>query len=272
MNIAFWSPMHGTGTTSALLAVSIAFSELERKRILLTQTHYNLNNLEYPLLGDVGEDSFFRDTGIDAALRNFKSGSITEEQFYDCTIKTGNNLFLLAGTHASTKEGFENEMVKNMTIHIIHMAGKYYDIVFTDTNSGYGEYSLRMLQSCDAVVVSLNQNLFVLEQFLKCERFKDKKMFFLFSDYDNKRKYNIKNISSKYRQIGKDNYGLIPHCAHFADSVCDKKVYGFITDNLDCDRDHADYDFFFELKSTVEKLAAFFDAVKTDKTGETEGK
>ena len=270
MNIAFWSPMHGTGATSGLLAISIAYSELERKRILLTQTHYNLNNLEYPLLGDVGEDDFFRDTGIDAALRNFKSGNISEEQLADCTIKTGKNLFLMAGTHASSKEGFENDMVKSMTIHILHMAGNYYDMVFTDTNSGYGDYSLNMLNSCDAVVVSLNQNLFMLDAFLKDDRFKDKKMFYLFTDYDSKRKYNIKNISAKYKQIGKENSGLIPHSAHFADSVCDRKVYRFIADNIECDSDHADYDFFSQLKNTVEKLEVFFDSVKNNKTGKTE--
>ena len=270
MNIAFWSPMHGTGTTSALLALSAAYSGLESKKVLLTPTHYNLNNLEYPLLGNVGEDDFFRDTGIDAVLRHFKSGNVTEEQLSDCTIKTGKNLYLLAGTHSGSREGFENDMVKSMIIRILRIAGQYYDIVFTDTNSGASAYSMKILEECDAIVVSLNQNLFMLDTLLNNDRFKDKKIFYLFTDYDSRRKYNIKNISAKYKQIGKNNSGLILHSAGFADSICDKKVYRYITDNLDCDSDHADYDFFTELKNTVDKLESFFETVKNGSAGKTE--
>lgn len=270
MNIAFWSPMHGTGTTSALLAVAAAYGEMEGKKLLLSQTHYNLNNLEYPLLGDVREDDFFRDTGIDAALRHFKSGNVTDTQLSDCTIKIGKNLYLLAGTHSSNREGFENDMVESMIIHILLLYGQYYDIVFTDTNSGFGVYSMKMLEECDAVVVSLNQNLFMLDSFLDNERFKDKKMFYLFTDYDSRRKYNIKNISAKYKQIGKNNSGIIPHSARFADSICDKKAYRYITDNLDCDSDHADYEFFTGLKSTIDKLKIFLESIKSGSAGKTE--
>ena len=271
MNIAFWSPMHGTGTTSALLALSVAYSEMERKKILLTQTHYNLNNLEYPLLGDVREDDFFRDTGIDAALRLFKSGNVTEGQLTDCTIKIGKNLYLLAGTHSSNREGFESDMIKSMIIHILRIAGEFYDVVFTDTNSGVSGYSMKILEESDAVVVSLNQNLFMLDSFLSSDRLKDKKVFYLFTDYDHKRKYNIKNISAKYKQIGKSNSGVIPHSAHFAASICDKKVYGYITDNLGCDSDHTDYGFFSELKDTTDKLGRFLETVKSGKTKKNGG-
>ena len=49
MKVAFWSPFHGTGATANLLALSVAVSELMDKKVLVTQTHYNMNNLEGPL-------------------------------------------------------------------------------------------------------------------------------------------------------------------------------------------------------------------------------
>ena len=39
MKIAFWSPMHGTGTTANLMALMLAIAEDSDRSVLLTQTH-----------------------------------------------------------------------------------------------------------------------------------------------------------------------------------------------------------------------------------------
>ena len=51
MKIAFWSPLHGTGASSGLIAMATAISVIYSEKTVVTQTHYNLNNLERPLLG-----------------------------------------------------------------------------------------------------------------------------------------------------------------------------------------------------------------------------
>ena len=262
MKIAFWSPLHGTGTTSSMLAVAIAYAELENKKVLLTQTHYNLNNLEQPLIGDVGEEDFFRDIGIDAVLRHFKSGNITKDQISDCTIQVGRSLYLLAGTRNSSREGYESSMVKGMLSHIFREVEKYYDIVFIDTNSGENEYSLTVNEECDAVVILLDQNLYMLDSFFENNTLKNKNIFYLFADYDIESKYSLKNLSHKYKKINKYNSAYLLHSAQFSDAISDKKVFKFITEDLDCDKYHADHDFFTSLKDTVLKLKDFVSCKK----------
>ena len=266
MKIAFWSPLHGTGTTSSMLAVAIAYAELENKKVLLTQTHYNLNNLEQPLIGDVGEEDFFRDIGIDAVLRHFKSGNITKDQISDCTIQVGRSLYLLAGTRNSSREGYESSMVKGMLSHIFREVEKYYDIVFIDTNSGENEYSLSVIEECDAVVILLDQNLYMLDSFFENDILKNKNIFYLFADYDSESKYSLKNLSHKYKKINKYNSACIMHSAQFSDAISDKKVFKFITDDLDCDRFHTGFTFFTSLKDTVLHLKDFIDRQGTDNT------
>ena len=273
MKIAFWSPLHGTGTTSSMLAVAIAYGVSENKKVLLTQTHYNLNNLEKPLIGDVGEEDFYRDIGIDALLRHFKSGNITKDQISDCTIQVGESLYLLAGTRNSSREGYESSMVKGMLSHIFNEVEKYYDIVFIDINSGENEYSLSVNEECDAVVVLLDQNLYMLDSFFEADNLKNKNVFYLFADYDTKSKYSLKNISRKYKKITKYNSARLWHSAQFSDAISDKKVFRFITDDLDCDRYHTEYDFFTSLKDTVLCLKNFINRqsaadIKEQLTGE----
>ena len=265
MKIAFWSPLHGTGTTSSMLAVAIAYAELENKKVLLTQTHYNLNNLEQPLIGDVGEEDFFRDIGIDAVLRHFKSGNITKDQISDCTIQVGQSLYLLAGTRNSSREGYESSMVKGMLSHIFREVEKYYDIVFIDTNSGENEYSLSVSEECDAVVILLDQNLYMLDSFFENDILKNKNLFYLFADYDSESKYSLKNLSHKYKKINKYNSARIMHSAQFSDAISDKKVFKFITEDLDCDSYHTGFTFFSSLKDTVLQLKDFIDRQDTKK-------
>ncbi|MBO4781709.1 MAG: hypothetical protein J5522_04885 [Lachnospiraceae bacterium] len=265
MKIAFWSPLHGTGTTSSMLAVAIAYAELENKKVLLTQTHYNLNNLEQPLIGDVGEEDFFRDIGIDAVLRHFKSGNITKDQISDCTIQVGRALYLLAGTRNSSREGYESSMVKGMLSHIFREVEKYYDIVFIDTNSGENEYSLSVSEECDAVVILLDQNLYMLDSFFENDILKNKNIFYLFADYDSESKYSLKNLSHKYKKINKYNSARIMHSAQFSDAISDKKVFKFITEDLDCDSYHTGFTFFSSLKDTVLQLKDFIDRQDTKK-------
>ena len=181
MKIAFWSPFHGTGATANMLALSVAISELSNLKVLVTQTHYNMNNLEKPLLGDVEDkESFFRDTGLDAIMRFFKSGNLTEEQVNNCSIKVSKNLYLLAGTRASSRESYENKVVQDMVTHIITLVENFYDIVFVDTNSGNNEQSLKVISECDMVIVTVRQGGDALEEALKTSVLKDKKVFYLF--------------------------------------------------------------------------------------------
>ena len=254
MKIAFWSLLHGTGTSSSLLAIATSFSVLRQKKIVVTQTHYNLNNLEKPLLGTVESSDFFRDTGIDALIRHFKSGSITKEHIENCSIKISGNLYLMAGTKINNREGFENGIARSMLVHILSEMEKHFDMVFIDTNSGNNKFSMKVIDDCDAVVVSLRQNRQLLDSFFEMNPFEGRKVFYLFSDYDLDSKYSLHNIRHLYKEINKQNSSYIPHDTLYMDAICDEKVLGYLS-SLPMLREKAEKDeFFYALEETVQKL------------------
>ena len=263
MKIAFWSPLHGTGASSGLLAVATALSILDSKKIVVSQTHYNLNNLERPLLGSIGNGDFFRDTGVDALLRFFKSGNITEEHIENCSIKMSETLYLLAGTKTANREGFESNTHKGMLLHIFSCLEKYFDLVLIDTNSGKCELSMRMIDECDAVVVSLRQNRDMLDGFFDSEMFGDKPVFYLFPDYDPDSRYSMYNLRTLYKKMNPRNSSFLPHNSGYMDAICDEKVLKFITSNIDADKTMAYHDFFCALRKTALMFSGFL------KTGST---
>lgn len=266
MKIAFWSPFHGTGATSNMLAISLMFSEHKElsKKCLITQTHYNMNNLEKPLLGDVeNAGAFFRDTGLDALCRTFKRGDFTESDIDKCAIKVSKNLYLIAGTQAGKKgdlyrSAFESGESKEIIEKSIDLADKFYDIVFVDTNPGQNSQTKGLLERCDVVVVNLRQDGESLEDALDMPVLKDKKVFYLYGSYDSYSKYTLKNIRKMHKELNKYNSGGIPHCTQYMDALTDNKVLKYISANLYADEDHADYEFFqsvYEVAGLIADMA-----------------
>ncbi|MBO4510206.1 MAG: hypothetical protein J5718_02545 [Lachnospiraceae bacterium] len=266
MKIAFWSPLHGTGASSGLLAVAVALSILDSKKIVVSQTHYNLNNLERPLLGSIGNGDFFRDTGVDALLRFFKSGNITEEHIENCSIKMSETLYLLAGTKTTNREGFESSMHKGMLLHIFSCLEKYFDMVLVDTNSGNNELSMRVVEECDAVVVSLRQNRDMLDSFFESGLFEDKHIFYMFPDFDPESRYSMHNLRTLYKKMNSGNSSFLPHNTGYMDAICDEKVLKFISSNIDADKTVQDYAFFCSLRKTALMITEFLKIRLLDKT------
>lgn len=253
MKIGFWSPYHGTGATANMLALAVAMAEQMGRRILVTQTHYTMNNLEKPLLGTIENDEqFYRDTGLDAIMRYFKSGQLTEEQIDNCSIRINDNIFLLAGTKMSQKESYENKIVQDMVTHVIDIVQKYYDICFIDTNAGTNDQTTAVIRECDLVVVTVRQNRDMIDSVIANEMLSGKKVFYLFGSYDDSSKYNLANLRKAYGKVmNRRNSGGIPHSTEYMDAICDNRILRFITTNLDADEDSANFGFFEMLKEAA---------------------
>ena len=114
LRIAFWSNFHGqNGTTSNILATSIMSVLMYNSKIFLGQSHYNLNNLENPLLLVSSRDkkAYFMNSGIDAMVRAIKSTYLDEETIENCTLAYMNKkLTLLPSTVKSNNEIYEEDL------------------------------------------------------------------------------------------------------------------------------------------------------------------
>lgn len=260
MKIAFWSPMHGTGATANMLAIALTVAAKKDRSILLTQTHYCMNNLEKPLMGDVAENGrseYFRDIGIDAVIRYFKAGMLSREILDSCAVDLTSNLSLLAGTRQASRNTYETGVLHDIVGHVLNTAQDYYDWVVVDTNSGYSSSSLETVENADVVVVNLRQNRMMLDELFSngnYKRFDPDRMFFLFGSYDPDSKYNLSNIRHLYRDINSSNSGGLPYCTTYMDALCDNKAIRYISMNAVAEGDPDEVRFFEALEEISNKI------------------
>lgn len=261
MKIAFWSPVHGqSGTTSNILATAMIAGMIEKTKIILTQTHFNFNNLEAPLVGSNSNNAssceFFRDVGIDALIRNFKSSELNPEIINNCCISLSNtNVVLLPGTVKSNRESFEYEMDR-VFLNLLRTVEKFTDLVFVDLNSGSNPLSLKIIADCDLTVVNLSQNMAFMDIYFSGDNsFLTNKVFYLLGNYDSRSRYNISNIRRRYRKYMKaSNSGYIPYSTNFLDAQSDGRVISFFKENLFCGSEDENYDFILQTEKVCDKI------------------
>lgn len=258
MKIAFWSPFHGQcGTSSNMITVSLLSTMLSEYNTSLFQTSFKYNALETYLLGKstkvVGE--YFQDTGIDALSRGIKSEPLTKENIINCSISLmDEKIHLVPGTSKANREHYETKLLPVLG-QIINSLNDNHDLVFIDVNSGLNdEITTRVMNNVDLIVVCLNQNDFVLNEYFANNPFHDKNTFYLIGNYDSHSKYTIGNIRRKYKDIKSDSIGGIPYCTGFRDAMLTTNVFMFFETLMHSTKLDRDYEFLKESKATTIKL------------------
>ncbi len=258
MKIAYWGMVHGQARiTSNMLAVAVVSTILSDYRMLITGTHFTLNNLEGPLIGYQSikhKDEFFRDVGIDALIRSLKSAPLDEETIENCCFSLLNNrLSLLPGTMKNNKDYFHEDMEK-LVINMLRYIEVFHDLVFIDTNPGMNDLTRKVIHEADLLVVNLNQNLNMLNHVLKEPLFEDKKTFYLIGNYDKASKYNIYNLRRMYKKLNRKNSSVIPYNTEFQDAISDGELIDFVKRNLQCGREDKNYYFINQLRQASIKI------------------
>lgn len=260
MKISFWSPLHGqTGTTSNLLITSLISGIKYKKQGLITQTQFNLNNLEAPLIGgntkDLNTQGYFRDVGIDALIRGFKAARLDKETVENCCVTLKNtNIILLPGTTKTNQEAFDTDM--DLVAKALFKAiENVIDIVFVDVGAGGNPISLKILNDSDLVVVNLNQNVELIDYyFTRYKNMINTKIFYLFGNYDDNSKYNIFNLRRMYKDIKNSNSAVIPYSTKYRDVIADTKVIDFVRENIRCTEIEENYYFISKAIEATEKI------------------
>lgn len=261
MKILYWSPIHGqAGTTSNIIVTALIAALKFHQKIVLTQTHFNYNNLEAPFIGvnvdNYASKNYYMDVGLDSIIRCFKAARVDKVILENCcpTIPS-TNLMLLPGTTQNNRETFENEMDAVM-INLLHNLEELCEAVFVDISAGDNHLSKKLMAVADLTVINLSQNIGITDMYFK--NFKDLipgKKFYLFGNYDNRSKYNINNIRKLYRKdITKTNSGVIPYNTSFLDAQCDGEVVNYIRNNLRCRKDDENYFFVQKAIKAAEKI------------------
>ncbi len=257
MKIVFWSNVHGqTATTSNLIIIAL-FAVIEYNiKSLITQSHFNLNNLESSLIGTSNTESkeIFEDIGLDAIARNIKSNSLDKESFDNCSLSYLNErLHLLPGTTKNNKGIYELDMLETFKI-MLNEATSFYDIVFIDANSGVNQVSNGLLEEADLIIANLCQNKFVLNDFFNnhSNKFKDKTLY-LIGNYSFESYYSLRNISKLYK-VKKNKIATIPHNVQFLDAQSNGEVIKFLLRNVDCSKEDKNYRFIKESRNAAQMV------------------
>lgn len=261
MKALFWAPVHGQpGTTSNVLVTSLITGLHFRKKGIITQSQFNYNNLEAPLI-DANSDNiqfrkFFSEIGIDALARNFKCEKLTKDWLGNCCTEIPNsNMVLLPGTTQTIRETFDYEMDKVLP-PLLKAMEEHIGIIFVDTSSGSNHLSLKLMENADIVIVNLCQNINVIDLYFN--KYKDtlpEKIFYLFGNYDYRSKYNLSNLRKRYgKYINSKNSGVIPYNTGFRDSQIDGKVAEFLRLNLNSKRNDPNYYFMQKAIRSTEKM------------------
>lgn len=261
MIIAYWSPVHGqAGTSSNILATALITGMVHKKKSILTQTHFNFNNLEAPLIGSNSKNSicseYFRDVGLDTLIRSFKSSKLTRETLDNCCISLKNtNISLLPGTSKMNKDSFDYEM-DTVFLNLLRTMEEIAGIIFVDINSGNHPLSLKIMENSSLTVVNLSQNIGIVDTFIS--NYSDKirsKVFYLFGNYDSNSKYNLNNIQRRYwKWITPLNSGVIPYNTDFLDAQCDGRVIEFMRNNIEAIKSDKNGFFIHKAQKAAEKI------------------
>lgn len=254
MQIAFWSIYHGQcALTSNILAVSI-MAAIKRRSVALLQTQFSMNNASLPLIGRDYLPKSFRDTGIDALLRDIKSRPLTKElvRTDSLTLPGLNEKYsYFAGTGQNNREIYERELL-NMHEPLIRAVDEHYEYTFIDVSSGYGTLNQAVMGNADTVVVCLNQNRHVLEQYFQ-NPLRAENVYYLFGNYDVESAYNMWHFLKTYPQIRR-RAAAIHHCTDFSDACNNGAAVPYFLKYQDCGRASPNYAF---MKSVRDALKLF---------------
>ncbi|MCY9763226.1 hypothetical protein M5X06_22115 [Paenibacillus alvei] len=253
--VSFWSPISGQCSNTANAAVVASIIGLEYDiRTLLSQTKFSNSTLEQLFLKSkekkIGALYDYSDTGIDAMERLIRANRLTPESIKNNSIPLEKDrLDLLLGTSKPDFELYEN--LHHVVNALFQAASEYYQTIILDLQSGSNNILTKeLLRTSEVIIVSLTQNIDVLEQFFVHKdlpnEMRNKKVMAVISQYDQNSKYKLSNIKRHFK-VDIPIY-TIPYCTDFKDAFNDKDVLGWVRRNRNINKKHANYYFLSEVR------------------------
>ncbi len=203
MLIVFWSPNHGqSGTTTTTINHAVVTTLATGKKVLIGHGDFSRSTLEKCLIGkSVSKDDIYSDQGLSALTKLAKNGRLTPSMIKDYTtpILSKSRLDLMQGTDIE----MDNEKDLNVLRKIFLYCNDIYDYTFVDLHSGIeNDFTMKMLENADMVVVCLNQNFWINDYFFNSDEYnnvlKNKNLVFHINNYNDKSKLNVKSFKKLF--------------------------------------------------------------------------
>ncbi len=269
MQIAFWSPNHGqTATTTSTIALASTIAIQNTMKILVGHSHFCRSTLERCLVKSNSHSVFqpeFVDKGMDALKRLAKNGRLYPEMVsnYTTSLLSDARLDMLEGI--DQREGISEDELDVLS-HIFKCSSEVYDLVFIDVHSGMNHrLTRRILDHVDLIVVCLNQNVWLIEDYLADaflrQTLASKNIVYHIGLYDSMSKYTLRNLEKIY-----DLSPIIgtPYNIEFGDACNSGNALDFILRHSQLSKKDRFYGFEDQLKLSAKCLMEQVQALKQE--------
>lgn len=254
MKIIFCSNVHGqTGVTANMLTTALLSDILYDKKSILLQTQPKLNQLEIPLLeGKKRKELLKQNLGMDMLIKNLISGKCTKEIFGNCCVSLLNSsMHFIPGSDTADRTKHIDAIAK--TLHdMLSLAEELYEIVFLDAGVMPGKIADILFKEADKIVICLNQNKRVLDEYF-AKGIEYDKIIYVIGNYDKCSINDYKYLMKSYTLLNKDNTFLIPYNTELRDALSESNLFTYFYRNITCDS--SDYN--FEFMQSALKLTRF---------------
>lgn len=264
---AFWSPMHGVGTTAVALSVATCLAESHDARTLVTQTNFAMNDLERPLIGVHDVDSVFLHSGkgLDKLLASIRLMPLNEQAVINASFdvpESDGRLFLLSGTQTENRELFFADDELTALKAVLSSLRGIFEEVIVDTNAGYTDKAtLETLYAADNVVICLRQNYTMIGQLLNSKLYKelagkkDKNIIFCLANYDEASSLSLRNITKSFREISRDQIGCVPHVTGVMDAISNCSAFRYFVNEIEMFKSEKDSESWWgDIEDLTEKI------------------
>lgn len=212
-----------TGQTMAAVATATNMAIEHNLKILLISTSLNDNTIKdcfwqekskNSLAGMLGiKTNLVNQSGIEGLDRIARSNKISPDVIKNYTrVVLKNRLEILLGL-TGTEEQYQN--LCKQYFEIITLASKYYNLVIVDLDKRMNiDLRLKILKASDVLVPVISQRLETMKEnidfFSKRIDIPLNKAIFTIGKYDEKSKYNLKNLTRSYLK-GNNMLNVIPY-------------------------------------------------------------
>ncbi len=237
MKIAFWSNIRresGVSTNMACVAAVMAIAGMGRS--ILLENHYNVNNLAGMLLSPEKTDmlressQYYSKYGIEYILKRLYSGEPGERLIRRASIP-----LLYSSIHYIPQSYIVNKEVFNYEFELVYhdlfrcLEGLS-DIVFIDTEPVGNASTLHILQEADLVVVNVNQDLGMWEDFFENYESLQDRSVFLIGRYQKEYRWDALKLRRQFH-IPRNRIGVIPYNMELQDAMHEGHMLQFLNRN-----------------------------------------
>lgn len=241
-----------------MAAISTMLSLIYPAKTVILENHYHHNSLYSGFYGmerrkycNTKEDYFFHPKGMDAVFRDTKDQITWEEKILSSLTEViQNRLYYMPQGRLLNHLAYEYTFHSEIQM-LIQRLNQYADYVFIDTMNGNNLSTKLILEQADLVVVQLEQEFHILEEFFENYSALRNKAVFLINNYKPNSIYSVKYMLKRYH-ISKSSIIPISFNMQLSESYLQGLLISFLSSNLRINADNENYRIICELKRAVQ--------------------